>query len=125
VAVWGDRVFDPVRRFFVEAVAQVAPDLDVLEPWRRTEDVGVVERVWRDAGVAGVVIQSDEDRIPLRSPDDWWRLIMGSGLRRTVDALGEAAAKEVRARGEAYISEQAVTEIVNRSHCGIATLTAG
>lgn len=52
VTVFGERFFDPMRDVFVEAVAQAAPGLAVVQPWRRTEDAAVLRAIFeggRDA----------------------------------------------------------------------------
>ena len=36
------------------------------------------------------------DRWPLRTPRDWWSIVMGTGLRWTVDQLTEEQATRVR-----------------------------
>lgn len=120
VAVFGEHVFDPMRQVFVETVAELAPAVDVLQPWRRTEDLSVLRGVFEAAGIADVDIVTDDDRLPLRSPDDWWRIIMGSGFRRTVAALEDSTAAELRKRCDAYIADHAIDHIVNRTHYAIA-----
>lgn len=120
VAVFGEHVFDPMRQVFVETVAELAPDVEVLQPWRRTEDVSVFRGVFEAAGISDVDIVTDDDRLPLRSPDDWWRIIMGSGFRRTVAALDESAAGELRKRCDAHIVENGIDHILNRTHYAVA-----
>ena len=120
VAVFGEHVFDPMRQVFVETVAELAPGIEVLQPWRRTENVSVFRGVFEAAGIPGVDIVTDDDRLPLRSPDDWWRIIMGSGFRRTVAALDESTAGELRKRCDAHIADNGIDHIVNRTHYAIA-----
>lgn len=120
VAVFGEHVFDPMRQVFVQTVAELAPEIEVLQPWRRTEDVAIFRRVFEDAGIAKVAIETHDDRLPLRSPEDWWRIVMGSGFRRTVAALDDAVAAELRRRCDAYIVEQRITEITSRTHDALA-----
>jgi len=119
VAVFGEHVFDPLRQVFVEAVGDLAPGVDVLEPWRRTEDVDLFRQLFETAGIADVSIETDDDRVPLRSADDWWRIVMGSGFRRTVAALDESTADEVRRRCTTYIDQHGIDAIVNRSHYAV------
>jgi ubiquinone/menaquinone biosynthesis C-methylase UbiE len=118
VTVFGERFFDPMRDVFVEAVGEVAPGLEVIEPWRPTERAEVFEGVFADAGV-DVTIETDDDTLPLADPGDWWRIVMGSGLRRTVTVLGDDAGEQVRARCDAYIADHGVTEVVSRSRYAI------
>jgi ubiquinone/menaquinone biosynthesis C-methylase UbiE len=120
VAVFGEMVFDPLRQVFYDAVSDLAPDAEVLQPWRRTEDLAVFRRIFEDAGVADVTIVTEDDRLPLRSPGDWWRVVMGSGFRRTVVALDGKIVTEVRQRCDAYIAEHRISEIVNRTHYAVA-----
>ena len=120
VAVFGELVFDPMRQVFVETVAELAPAVEVLQPWRRTEDLSVLRGVFEAAGIADVDIVTDDDRLPLRSPDDWWRIIMGSGFRRTIAALEDSTAGELRKRCDAYIAENAIDHIVSRTHYAVA-----
>ena len=54
------QVFDPLRQVFVRAVEELAPDVEVLQPWRRTEDVSVFRGIFEAAGIADVVITTDD-----------------------------------------------------------------
>jgi ubiquinone/menaquinone biosynthesis C-methylase UbiE len=120
ITVFGERFFDPLRDVFVAAVAEVAPDVDVIQPWCRTDSESVLRGLFDGAGFREVTIETDDDVLALPSPDDWWRIVMGSGLRRTVQAIGDQAAAEVRVRCNAYISENAVTEVVSRTRYAVA-----
>ena len=120
VSVFGERFFDPMRDVFVEAVGSIVPGFEVIQPWCRLDDEAVLAGVFEDAGIPGVRIDTDDDRMPLPSADDWWRIVMGSGLRRTVTAIGEEAAAEVRARCDAYVAAEGVNEVVSRTRYAIA-----
>ena len=119
VTVFGERFVDPLRQVFVEAVAEVAPGLDVVQPWTRTADESVLRRVFHEAGVGEVVIETHDDSFPSRSSDDWWRIVMGSALRRTVTALGPELARQVRARCDAAIRDQHIDQVVTRSRYAV------
>jgi ubiquinone/menaquinone biosynthesis C-methylase UbiE len=119
VAVFGEHVFDPMRQVFAETVRELAPAVEVLEPWRRTEDAAVLSDIFETAGIDGVTIETRDDRLPLPSPDDWWRIVMGSGFRRTVATLDEAVARELRGRCDAYILDRGVDRITNRTHYAV------
>jgi ubiquinone/menaquinone biosynthesis C-methylase UbiE len=120
ITVFGERFFDPLRDVFVAAVADVAPEVEVIQPWCRTESESVLRSLFDGAGFRALSIETDDDTLPLRSPDDWWRIVMGSGLRRTVQAIGPDAAAEVRRRCESHIDEHSVTEVVSRSRYALA-----
>lgn len=96
ITVFGEHFFDPMRQVFVSAVAEVAPGYSVVQPWRRTESAAVLRGILREAGVENATVDTEDDELPLGSPDDWWRIVTGSGLRRTITDIGEEAAARVR-----------------------------
>lgn len=120
VTVFGEHFFEPMRSVFVSAVGEVVPGFAVVEPWRRTESAEVLRDIFRTAGAEDLTIETEDDELPLGSPDDWWRIVMGSGLRRTVTAIGEHATVRVRRRCDAYVEEHAVTRLLNRTHYAVA-----
>ena len=120
VTVFGERFVDPLRGVFVEAVREVAPGLEVVQPWRRTEQESVLRGIFHQAGVGEVTIETDDDTVPLASAGDWWRIVMGSALRRAVVDLGPELAAEVRARCDEFIRREGVTDLVTRSRYAVA-----
>jgi ubiquinone/menaquinone biosynthesis C-methylase UbiE len=112
VSVFGEDFYEPMRTVFLQAVAEVAPALAVVEPWRRTEHELTVLRLFEHAGAGHVSMVTDNDTFPIGSPADWWRIVTGSALRHTVVSLGEPAAAEVRARCDAHIISQRITSVV-------------
>ncbi len=120
VAVFGEHVFDPMRHVFVESLGALAPGVEVLQPWRRTEDVSVFRGAFESAGIDDVTIETHDDRLPLRSPADWWRIVMGSGFRHGVAALDDKTVDELRRCCDAYIADHGVHEILNRTHYAVA-----
>ena len=118
VTVLGRKFYDPMRDAFLEAVREVRPDVEVIEPWRRTEDAATLGAVFGAAGVP-VELETEDEPLPFRGGDDWWRIVMGSGLRRTAVALGDDAA-EVRARCDRFAEEHGVEEVVLQAHYALA-----
>ena len=116
VTVLGHAFFDPIRDVFVEAVAAEEPDLHVVQPWARTEDVATFRAIFEEAGLPAPEIESESERMPLLAPDHWWRLVMGTGLRRTVAALDLETAARVRRAGDAYVADHVVREVVLDAH---------
>jgi hypothetical protein len=119
VTVFGELFVDPLREVFVEAVGEVAPGLDVVQPWKRTADPTVLRRIFDEAGVGPVTIETEDDEFALPSADDWWRIVTGSGLRRTVTALGPELSHEVRVRCDAYIEREGIDRVVTRSRYAV------
>jgi SAM-dependent methyltransferase len=118
VTVIGLSFFDPMREAFLEAVRDVRPDVEVVEPWRRTESAATLAGVFEAAGVP-VEIETEDEPLPFHGGDDWWRIVMGSGLRPTAVKLGDDAA-EVRARCDRFAEEHRVDEVVLQAHYALA-----
>jgi hypothetical protein len=47
----------------------------------------------------------------LRSPDDWWTIVLGSGFRWTVEQLGRDAAEQVRSTNLAQIGRNNINAV--------------
>jgi ubiquinone/menaquinone biosynthesis C-methylase UbiE len=120
ITVLGRKFFDPMRDVFVEAVGKERPDLEVVQPWRRTEDFDTFQRVFVDAGLEDVTIYSEVERLPLGAPDDWWRIVLGTGLRRTATQLDPKASDRVRDACLSFIRENHVKELLLDAHYAIA-----
>ena len=120
VTVFGERFVDPLRGFFIDAVREVAPDLEVVQPWRRATEESVLRGMFDEAGIRGATIETEDDAFPLVSGDDWWRIVQGSALQRAVADLGPERAAKVRARCDDYIRRQGVQEVVTRSRYAVA-----
>jgi SAM-dependent methyltransferase len=123
VSVFGEDFYEPLRTVFVDAVASLAPDVDVVEPWRRTEHETTVRVLFEGTDVNELRILTDEDRVPLPDPSDCWRLVMGSALRHTVKRLGDDAAAKVRARCEAQMAAHRVTHLTTTTRYAVARRT--
>lgn len=112
ITTWGPRMFEPASGAFWEAVQEVRPDLHrVYHPWDRIVDPESLSRVLRDAGVPVPTVEAEAGRHPLRSPQDWWSVVLGSGFRSTVDELGPSVAERVRLTNVAWLTTHDIHEI--------------
>jgi len=121
ITVLGERFFDPMIDVFVDAVHAERPGFDIVQPWRRIGDAAAFRALAEEAGLTGFTLREDMDTLTLDNPDDWWRIVMGSGLRRTVEALGDDTAAKVRARCGQVMQERGVREVDLTSQYLLAT----
>ena len=63
------------------------------------------------AGVSNPMVENEASRQPLRTVDDWWTIVIGSGFVWTVDQMGAAAAGRVREENLRNLEVQNVTFI--------------
>lgn len=97
ITTWGPRMFEPGSSAWWAAVKEVRPDLvAALNPWDRITRPEAVHKLLRDADIADAEAVAEKGRQPLRSPEDWWAVVLGSGYRWTVGQLGPIAAEQVR-----------------------------
>ena len=97
ITTWGPGIFSPAYEIWREAVRRVRPDLySGFNPWDRISTPGAVRKLFADAGVREVEITPEEGHQPLRSPEDFWTIALGSGLRWTIEQMGAESARRVR-----------------------------
>lgn len=99
VTTWGPRLWAPMTEAWKAAVALERPDLVLAsDPWERATDTTTVAAILGGAGIpeASISVMPAFDRWPLRTPRDWWSIVMGTGLRWTVDQLTGEQATRVR-----------------------------
>jgi len=97
------------------------PGFDIVQPWRRIGDPPTFRALAEEAGLSGFALREDVDTLTLDTPDDWWRIVIGSGLRRTAEALGEDTAAKVRARCGEAMRERGIREVGLTSQYLLAT----
>ncbi|MFI2213125.1 class I SAM-dependent methyltransferase [Streptomyces sp. NPDC020141] len=107
----GRRLFEPVLPVFFEACRSERPGMGTYLPWVRTEDPDVVRALLDAAGVTGAEVTAADTPLPLGSPEAWWPIVHGSGLRRLETELGPEAEERVRKTCEEWIAEHRVDRI--------------
>ncbi len=104
ITTWGPRFFEPAYTEWKAALAMLAPELVAsFNPWDRITTVEAVQRLL-EAGLAGsdkridgeVTVVAEECEHPLSSPEDFWRVALGSGLRWPIEQMGESKAVLLR-----------------------------
>ena len=112
ITTWGPRMFEPGSGAFWESVHGERPELTrAYHPWDRIDEPNALSQVLRDAGVPRPTVEAEAARHPIRSPKDWWSIVLGSGFRSTVDQLGPAAAERVRRTNLAWLATHDIHEI--------------
>ena len=113
IRTWGPRAFEPGASSFMAAVKDHAPPalhLWGFNPWDRVTTVEAVRDLLAGAGVPSpVVVEAEASQQPLRSADDWWTIVIGSGFVWTVDQMGTEAAERVRRDNVSNLDAQHTT----------------
>lgn len=113
ISTWGPGWLEPASSIFWDAVRAVQPSLfRGFNPWDDITDPAKLVDLYRQADVADVTAEAVAATHPMNSPEDFWVMVMGSGLRATVDALSPDQAAAVRDEVLTRLADQHVSELV-------------
>ena len=122
ITTWGPRLFEPASGCFWRAVQAVRPDLfKAFNPWDRLTEPPLVRELFRDVEPSTLDVVAETGTHPLRSPDDFWMIVLGSGYRGTIEQLDEPGRSSVRARTLADLASAATDRIETNVVYAVAT----
>jgi ubiquinone/menaquinone biosynthesis C-methylase UbiE len=136
VTTWGSRFFEPAYTEWKAALAMLAPEwVTDFNPWDRITTVEAVQRLIEE-GLAGsdkgigleVKVVAEESEHTLSTPEDFWRIALGSGLRWSIEQVGESKAvllKKMLLQRLTERREGAVRSIETNAIYGIARRSSG
>jgi len=112
ITTWGPRVMEPAASVFWSAVKELRPDLYLgFNPWDRITEPEPLRALLAEAGIANAEIAAEDGRQGLRSPEDWWTIVLGSGFRSIVDQMGPEMAGRLRETNLSQIRSQGITSV--------------
>ena len=112
ITTWGPRVWEPGSTGWWSAVKELRPDLHALfNPWDRIADPAALRKLFTEAGIAEAETVAEDGTQALRSAEDWWTMVLGSGYRWTVDQMEPEMAERLRNANLAWIRSHNVTSV--------------
>src|SRR6516165_11980703 len=99
VTTWGPGLFEPANSRFWRCVGEAEPALfKAFNPWDEITTPSALAGLLARGGVPSpsVVAVGEAGRHQLDHPDQFWDIVLGSGYRATVDALGPSQCDRVR-----------------------------
>ncbi|MBK1986068.1 class I SAM-dependent methyltransferase [Sphaerospermopsis aphanizomenoides BCCUSP55] len=97
ITSWGKDVFEPANQIFWNAVEAERPDLvKKFTPWDRISDPASLQALLEAGGATQVEVFAEAGIHELTSPEDWWTMVLGGGLRGTIDQLDPVVRERVR-----------------------------
>jgi ubiquinone/menaquinone biosynthesis C-methylase UbiE len=104
ITSWGQRVFEPINQVFWDAIKAERPDLyKEYTPWYRISEAATLRSLLESAGTHAVQVFARTDSHPISQPEDWWTMVMGGGIRGTIDQLDEATKERVRSNNLEFL----------------------
>jgi SAM-dependent methyltransferase len=97
ITSWGENVFEPANKIFWNVMEAERPDLEKkFTPWEQIQDPSSLQSLLVASGATEVEVFAESEFHELATPEDWWTMIMGGGLRGTIDQLNPQTREVVR-----------------------------
>jgi ubiquinone/menaquinone biosynthesis C-methylase UbiE len=122
ITTWGPRFFAPVDAVFWRAVQTRRPDLQRLfRPWERVSEPDLLRALFSETGAAQLDVVAEPGAHTLRSPEDWWPMVLGTGYRGTIEQMSDADRALVKRECLEFIGNSAVSSVEANVVYAIAT----
>jgi ubiquinone/menaquinone biosynthesis C-methylase UbiE len=122
ITTWGPRFWEPAYSVWNQAVQRERPDLvAAFNPWDRITTTEGVLQLFTDAGIAEPRVVREDGEQPLRAPEDWWTIALGSGLRWAIEQMGPERAERVRQDNVAWLKNHSVRAVETNVIYAVAT----
>jgi SAM-dependent methyltransferase len=126
ITTWGPHFFEPANTAFWNAVRTESPDLyKGFNPWDRISEPDALRALLLSAGAGAPEIVAEMRSHQLRSPEDWWPMVLGTGYRGTVEQLGPTARDKVRKQCLDFIRTAGVESVEANVLYAVATKDGG
>src|SRR5215831_3465264 len=122
VTTWGPNFCEPASDAFWGSIKDVRPDLyKGFNPWDRVDNPASLRKIFNDAGVASLQINSEDRLHPISSAEDWWAIVLGSGYRGTIEQLTQAEREKVKEANLAFIRNENISAVETNVLYALAT----
>jgi hypothetical protein len=114
ITVWARGLLEPAYGAFFEAVGAQAPDLVPQDPgWLHVADPAGLRTTLMGGGVLDDAIEiiGEPAVHELRDAEEFWTIVLGSGMRATLDRLPAAAREPVRRQVLDVIETNGITQL--------------
>ncbi len=114
ITTWGPGLFEPANSIFWEEVRAIEPALfRAFSPWEEITTPDALSGLYQLAGIQGAAVEAVTGWQELSSPARFWDVVLGTGYRATIDALG--------ADQQDLLREQVVTALAAQQVLSIRT----
>jgi SAM-dependent methyltransferase len=122
ITSWGRNVLEPADSVFWRSVWRLRPELPKpSEPWDRIADPEGLRQMLRKGGVEAEEVIAENTWHPIRSPEDWWTIVLGSVRRAAIEQLTPTELTAVKEANLAFIRDHRITTLETNALHAIAT----
>jgi ubiquinone/menaquinone biosynthesis C-methylase UbiE len=112
ITTWGPRLFEPVYGRLQEIIRVEQSALcSLCNSWQCIATPESLRQLLVKSGVPKMKILFEEGRQSLRSPEDWWTIVLGSGLRGPIDEMNGEVSARVRQANIAWVRNHKVASV--------------
>jgi ubiquinone/menaquinone biosynthesis C-methylase UbiE len=112
ITSWGPRMFEPASSGWRGSVRQLRPQLYTeFNPWDRITTPATFRELLIAGGVPDAEVVAQNGVQPLRSADDWWRVVLGSGYRWVVEQMDPQTVEAAERMNLDWIRERGIDAI--------------
>jgi SAM-dependent methyltransferase len=115
ITTWGPDWLEPASSLFWGSVRELEPTLfRAFNPWDEITTARALADMLARGGIeAAEVDATTGEHHELERADDFWEIVLGSGYRATVDALGDEQQQRLRERVVGELRSRGVTRLRN------------
>jgi SAM-dependent methyltransferase len=122
VTSWGRNVLEPANSVFWRSVRELRSEFSKpSEPWDRIADPADLRQMLREGGVEADEVVVENRWHPIRSPEDWWKIVLGSGRRGAIEQLTPTEVTAVREANLAFVRDHNITRLETNALQAVAT----
>jgi hypothetical protein len=122
VTTWGPNFCEPANDAFWCSIKNVRPDLyKGFNPWDRINDPAGLRKILNEAGIASPKIIAENRLHPIKSAEDWWTIVLGSGYRGTIEQLTQPERENVKEANLAFIRDENISAVETNVLYALAT----
>jgi ubiquinone/menaquinone biosynthesis C-methylase UbiE len=122
VTTWGPNFCEPANDAFWCSIKNVRPDLyKGFNPWDRINDPAGLRKILNEAGIASPKIIAENRLHPIKSAEDWWTIVLGSGYRGTIEQLTQPERENVKEANLAFIRHENISAVETNVLYALAT----
>jgi ubiquinone/menaquinone biosynthesis C-methylase UbiE len=121
ITTWGPNLFEPANTTFWNSIRDHRPDLyKSFNPWDDIDSPEKLLDLFACAGLPRAECQAAAGKQPIRRPEDFWKIVMASGYRGTIDQLSPRAAGSVRDRCVSFLRDEGISALATNVVYGVA-----
>ena len=122
ITTWGRNVLEPANSLFWRSVRELRSELPKpSQPWDRIADPEGLRQMLKEGGVEAEEVIAEKRWHPIRSPEDLWTIVLGSGRRGGLEQLTPTEVAMVKETNLAFVRDGRITRLETNALHAIAT----